>query len=205
MRKIKQHSGLTLIELLVTLTVLGIMVVIGVPQYQRMTATNRSAGSINSLASDLKLARTEAAKRSQVVTLCPSIDGGLTCSNTPNWENGWIVFSDVNRDGVFDNPPDVRVSLNTGLPVGLTLTATRFPDPAVIQYAPSGRLRTVVPDPSPDGTFLLCQTGVADVNVRNTQARGINVTNTGRVSASLDADANDIREDITGANFACPL
>lgn len=200
MRKIKQNTGLTLIELMVTLTVLGIMVAIGVPQYQGMMETNRMAGSINSLASDLKLARTEAAKRSQVVTICASADG-QNCSGNNNWETGWIVFSDQNRLGDFNPGIDFIVSSNSGLSNGLTLTGSGFPNLTFIQYAPAGQLRGAIPR----GTFLLCRTGIADVNIRNTRARGININNTGRVSAARDNSGNFIREDFNGDDFACPL
>jgi type IV fimbrial biogenesis protein FimT len=211
MRKIKHNSGLTLIELLVTLTVLGIMVAIGVPQYQRMTAANRTAGSINALASDLKLARTEAAKRSQVVTICASTPGVDACSGNNNWELGWIVFSDEIGNGNFDPPNDIMVSQNTGLSAGLTLTGDNdFPDPTILQFIPSGELRINNPPDPPDGTFLLCQPGITDANIRNIQARGIIVSNMGRVRAARDdtnpalPDGDDIREDNIGDNFVCP-
>lgn len=195
MRKHTQNSGLTLIELMVTLAVLSAMFMIGVPQFKRMTETNRIAGSINSLVGDLKLARTEAAKRSQIVTLCSSTDQ-LTCANSASWESGWLVFSDENRDTIVDAPNDIMLSRNAGLPTGFTLTDIDFVSPGIIQYLPSGALRGV----DPDGTFILCESANNDVE----RARGINISNMGRVSRAPDLNADKTREDINGADLVCP-
>jgi len=194
MRKHTQNSGLTLIELMVTLGVLSAMFMIGVPQFKRMTETNRIAGSINSLVGDLKLARTEAAKRSQIVTVCSSTNG-LTCANSASWESGWLVFSDENRDTIID-ANDIILSSNAGLPTGFTLSDIDFVSAGIIQYLPSGALRGA----DPDGTFILCESTNNDVE----RARGINISNMGRVSRAPDLNADKTREDIDGNDLACP-
>lgn len=196
MRNIKQNSGLTLIELMVTLTVLATMVAIGVPQYQRMIETNRIAGSINSLAGDLKLARSEAAKRNQVVTVCAS-NNGNTC-NTANWDQGWIVFADQNGDRVV-NVTDTMVAVNTGATPGFAFTDTGFTNPGVLQYAPSGAL-TTTSLAAAGGTFKLCETGINDA----IRARGITINTQGRIRSARDTDASNIREDFNGVDFVCP-
>jgi type IV fimbrial biogenesis protein FimT len=86
-------SGFTLIELLMTITVAAILLAIGVPSFRYVTWANRASSEINGLLGDLQLARGEAIREGQTVTVCASTDGA-TCSNTVNWQTGWIVFSD---------------------------------------------------------------------------------------------------------------
>ena len=195
---IKNNHGFTLIELLVTVAVLVILLVVGVPEYRRMTENNRQVAAINKIVGDLNLARTEAVKRGRTVTLCGSTDGA-TC-NTANWENGWIVFTDLNKDNVVDNGDgDILISRNTALPAGLNLRAVEFDSTSIVQYLPNGQLRDADGDGDADGTFQVCEkTG------DETKARVTNITNLGRVAIGKDTDGNDIREDVEGNDITCP-
>lgn len=74
--------GFTLIELMVALAVLAIVVGIGVPSYQDYVANQRVKTASQSLFMSLLLARSEAIKRNQTVTVSAS-DG--------DWEKGWVV------------------------------------------------------------------------------------------------------------------
>jgi len=58
----KNNRGFTLIELLVTVAVLIVLLVVGVPEYRRMTENNRQVAAINAIVGDLNLARTVAAR-----------------------------------------------------------------------------------------------------------------------------------------------
>jgi type IV fimbrial biogenesis protein FimT len=91
----KTEFGMTLVELLVTVTLVAILLVVGLPSYQSITTTNRMAAEMNALISDLQYARGEAVKEGQPVTMCAS-SNGTACSNSTNWANGWLIFSDAN-------------------------------------------------------------------------------------------------------------
>ncbi|MEW5967274.1 MAG: GspH/FimT family pseudopilin [Pseudomonadota bacterium] len=80
--------GFTLIELVVTLAILGIILTIAIPNFQSMLASNRMASQANDVIAALSLARSEAVKRAAQVTVCASSDGA-TCTGT--WEQGWVV------------------------------------------------------------------------------------------------------------------
>src|SRR6516162_378578 len=84
-------SGITLIELLVTMTVVVILLSIGVPSFRYVTNANRIAGEVNGLLGDLQFARAEAVKEGQTVTVCRSLTG-KSCQDLISWEKGWIVF-----------------------------------------------------------------------------------------------------------------
>jgi type IV fimbrial biogenesis protein FimT len=196
----KNTQGFTLIELLVTVAVVIVLLVMGVPEYQRMTENNRQVSAINSIVGDLNLARSEAVKQGRTVTLCASNDGA-TC-NTSNWEAGWIVFTDLDRDNVVDAGIDVLLSRNGALPSGLTLRTLDFDNDSVVQYLPNGEVRDTDGDDDSDGTFKVCESKNNDPKL----ARAANVSNLGRVSIARDTDAtsDQIRNDINGNNITCP-
>lgn len=82
-------AGFTLIELMVTLAVVGILAAVAVPAMTSLIAGNRLAGASGELASSLQLARSEAIRRNAQVTICASING-TTCTASTDWST-WIV------------------------------------------------------------------------------------------------------------------
>ncbi len=88
-------AGVTLIELLVTISIVAIVAVFGIPSYRSATTANRMAAEINSLTGDLQYARAEAIKEGQPVTVCVSTTG-TRCAGSNTWQSGWIVFADAN-------------------------------------------------------------------------------------------------------------
>lgn len=100
------EAGLTLIELLIVITLMAILMGIGVPSYRYVTTSNRMATEVNSLLGDLQYARSEAARQGEFVAVCAAQSTSTpTCaaSTTANWQNGWIIFSDVNNDGTIQS------------------------------------------------------------------------------------------------------
>ncbi|KQW36095.1 hypothetical protein ASC76_15320 [Rhizobacter sp. Root404] len=70
---------------------------------------------------DLKFARSEAMKRGQPVSICPSTDG-TTCLSDNSWQNGWIVFYDQNASATVDGT-DVILRRRQGWSGGDTFAA----------------------------------------------------------------------------------
>lgn len=92
-------AGFTLIELMVTLSVLAILLTIGIPSLQMFIQNSRLQSQSASLMGDLNYARAEAVRLGSPVAVCASADGA-TCSGALTWETGWVVFNDIN------NPPN---------------------------------------------------------------------------------------------------
>ena len=96
-RRIPSSRGMTLIELLVTLSVLAILLAIGVPAFNQFVVSNRLSAYSSDMLSTLILARSEAIKRNSRVVLCKSADGE-SCTGAGSWNQGWIVFADPNNN-----------------------------------------------------------------------------------------------------------
>jgi len=130
-------SGFTLVELMLTVAIIGIVLGIGLPSFQSMMINNRLTAQANSLVGALNLARSESIKRNKLVVV------GKTGTN---WKDGWEVFQDLNADGS-----------STGEEVFHTYEAISsndlkfsfFPTSKFISYRPDGRS-------DHNGSFFLC-------------------------------------------------
>ena len=90
-----------MVELAIVMTIVAILMAISIPSYKYVTNSNRIAAEINGLLGDMQYARAEAIKEGQTVTVCVSSNAASaapTCTGGTSWQNGWIVFADVNGD-----------------------------------------------------------------------------------------------------------
>jgi type IV fimbrial biogenesis protein FimT len=90
-RRRSSARGFTLIELMVTMTVLAILLSIAAPSFARLMAANRLTTETNELIGSLNLARGEAVRRAQPVS--------IAASSAANYAIGWKIFPDSNGDG----------------------------------------------------------------------------------------------------------
>lgn len=140
-------AGFTLLELMTTLAVAGIMLAVGVPSYLTVVRNNRAATNANELVSALTVARSEAIRRGDRVSLCRS-DDGASCGGT--WEDGWIVFLDGAATDT--GAPVVSQVLGTWpAPNGEASVITRSNggdvDVTWVRFLPRGDTRTTEPLP----------------------------------------------------------
>jgi type IV fimbrial biogenesis protein FimT len=98
-----EQAGLTLPELLVTLTIV-LVIAIGMADFlPRFIQESRMVTAVNGFVSALYLARSEAIKHGRQVVLCPSRDK-TTCGNSLDWPRGWLLFASDNREREPDEP-----------------------------------------------------------------------------------------------------
>lgn len=83
------QRAFTLLELMITLTVMAILLGIAAPSFNNATLGSKLSTYGNNLVASAALARSEAIKRNSVITLCVSSDGS-SCG-TGGWEQGWII------------------------------------------------------------------------------------------------------------------
>ena len=112
----KKHSGFTLIELMITLIIIGVLLVVGVPSLKTFMQGNQLIASTNELISAFHVARSEAIKLNASVTICESTNG-TSCTDpetaTGDWDDGWIVF--VDRADPTVDPVIVTDQIGTGV------------------------------------------------------------------------------------------
>lgn len=87
-KNIKITSGFTLLELIVTISIAGILMAMAIPSFSDMMRNNRLTTYANQMVTSLNIARSEAVKRGVQVT----IRRKSTTSNA--WESGWEIFVD---------------------------------------------------------------------------------------------------------------
>jgi len=106
-----RQSGLTLVELMVTLAVAIILLAVGMPLFTGVVGSNRATTQANTFLAAFKLARSEAVKRATEVSVCSVADPAaspVNCGNQNDWANGILVFTDGGTSGTVDGA-DVRI------------------------------------------------------------------------------------------------
>lgn len=92
MTPVRAARGFTLVELMVTLAIFGLLVGMALPSLEGLLLGPRLGSYANSFNASATLARSEAIKRNASVTLCASADGS-NCATSGDWEQGWIVLA----------------------------------------------------------------------------------------------------------------
>ncbi len=88
--RMKRMSGFTLIEALVTMTVVAVLVSAAVPSFKTSIQNGRLVTQANDLLGALLYARSQAVASTGNVVVCTTTDNS-SCSSAGNWANGWLV------------------------------------------------------------------------------------------------------------------
>ncbi len=131
--------GFTVIELVVTLSVLVLVSTLAAPMYGSILASNQTRSTAYSLVSALSFARSEAVKRNATVSVTPVGAG---------WQEGWEVESGGNILSKREPAPSLVLS---GPLAGVSYQPNgRLTTPGVVLFtvsAATGYTRCVVIDP----------------------------------------------------------
>lgn len=138
------HRGFTIIELMVVLSVAGIVLVYGVPSYNSFVKNGRLSGGVNQLVTAMHLSRSEASKRGVPVVLCTSTSalnaGNESCETSATWSDGWIAFADTDDNGAYNTATDVLVQSQGDQGKRLSISASDEIS-QLITYLPNGFAR----------------------------------------------------------------
>lgn len=118
--------GFTLVELMVVIAIAGILTALALPSFSTAIRNSRLAGATNEFIGAVNLARSEAVRTNRGGTVCASSNGS-SCGSS--WADGWIVFADLNRNGVVDADETVvryQQSLRGLAIAGASSTSFRF-------------------------------------------------------------------------------
>jgi type IV fimbrial biogenesis protein FimT len=185
------EAGFTLVELITVMVVAGILLAIAIPNFKDVLRNHRLATTANEIVTTLTLARSEAIKRGQRVTVCRSnnsVQADVPGTPVPScvttaggWETGWISFVDSNANGV-RNAGELLLKVHEPLQGDFTLrTGGNFTN--AISYLSNGTSRGGGGGLGSD-TFRLCDSrGVSF-------AYGVAVISTGRAKSEKGAVAS---------------
>ncbi len=178
------QSGFTLYELLTTMLIVGVVLTLGVPNLLEFRQNSRMSAAANDLHSSFHTARTEASRSKSNVTICASnnsMSDNPTCAG--EFEDGWIVFHDLNGDiavdageSIFRSFPAVNQDINITSSAG---TADYF------AFGPTGQGRGTVASvgsPPVDRLILCDGRGNAVAPGGRSSARMLIVTPLGRAT-----------------------
>jgi type IV fimbrial biogenesis protein FimT len=120
-------------EALIAMAVIAILVAVAVPAWSRARAAANTGLVRANLASSILDAVRHAAIAGSEVVVCPARANG--CDRSTSWDNGWLVFADINGNRAPD-PNETRLASRGPLPdeVHLRTTAGR----TKVVFQPSG-------------------------------------------------------------------
>lgn len=178
-------KGFTLIELMISVSLVSILTSIAIPNFNEFMSRMRVDNEIYQLQRLLLIARNSAINTNQNVTVCP-IDVNSNCST--DWQKNIIVFIDTNNDNTYS--PDLNeviirrktsVKINDRLQYGLRRSR--------IKFAPTGRTTGW----GSNGTLKYCPQGLPEFS------RAIVIATSGRFYSSTDID-NDGKDETRNGN-----
>lgn len=156
-----RRHGMTLVELLVAMAILGLLLVFAPGAYADWMAAQQVANEAHLLAETLQLARSEAIKHGYRVNVCKSADG-RHCDAHAAWQSGWIMYADENRSGDVDEEESV-IRREPAAPPGIGISANR-PVADYVSYTPLGHAR-MLNGALQMGTFVVCKRGQQAIHV----------------------------------------
>jgi type IV fimbrial biogenesis protein FimT len=181
--KKRTQAAFTLMELMVVMSIAGVLLVLTVPNIQSFLKNNKMTGAANDVLTAVTLARNEAIKLQVPVAVCasnnPKAGDGAACSTDAF--SGWIVWVDTDNDGLHQAGERI-IAAHDAFDASI---ATKADNQYIVSYAATGFTQ-----PSPGGRAATTQIAICD-DRGNTATGGtqsaaravtINVTGRGRVT-----------------------
>jgi type IV fimbrial biogenesis protein FimT len=137
-----QTNGFSLIEVMTTCSIVGILLAISSPSYTRLLAENERDNFLSLLKTNLVFTRIFAIKNNSNVTLCPLTSGRCT----KEWHKDIFIFADFNSNQELDGE-DYILKVVDRVKETHTLTYPRI----AVTYRADGSL-----DGFQSGSFIYC-------------------------------------------------
>lgn len=159
----QKHVGFSLLELLVTLALLTLLVMTGLPLLRNSIHASRVTTEVNAMVRAVHVARSEAVKRAGQAVICPSLDGTQCAPDIHAWNTGWLVFANSDNDSPAQVDEDEDILVYHPVSPGILVRSNR------VSFA----FRTYLKRSS-NGTLIFCPA------VPGSEARAVVISYTGR-------------------------
>ncbi len=146
------------------MAIVAILLATAIPTFKNYGWNLRMKTAIDSLQMDLNLARSRAISHNTQTVICPATDK-TNCSGYSEWQNGWMVFTDLNGD--HNRQKGEPLLKYTDAVAFLTISSSR--SRSYLRFFPNGTA------PGSNITILFCDRRGAE------KAGNIVVSNSGRI------------------------
>ena len=121
----KRQNGFSLVELIIAIFLLSILIGVGAPAFIGLAQNNAMAEISNRFMSSIIVTRSEALSRNTEVVMCQLNDSGTACDVDEAWEDGWVIWVDLDNDTqIDDGPGDLEIiKREVALDNGYTINA----------------------------------------------------------------------------------
>lgn len=185
-------GGLTLLELLVTLSVLATLLLLGLPAFNGLLAREQRTAAMNQILGAVQFARAAAIRYRGRTLLCPSNSTGEPrCGKRDEWHTGALVFLDRNGNARRDVTEAVLLRV-PGWHNGSRIRWRAFRNRSYLAFRPEG-----VTDWQ-NGAFTWCPPA-GD----STPPLQVVLNGAGRTRTAQDSDGDGIPEDSRGEPIRC--
>jgi len=99
----RDQTGFTALELIVTMAIIAVLLTMGVPAMENYSWNLRMKTAMDQLQTDLNQARGHSISHNSQTIICPATENS-NCSGQSDWQNGWIIFTDLNGDRQKQDP-----------------------------------------------------------------------------------------------------
>lgn len=141
MRSWHRAKGISLLELMVTLAIVGIGMMIALPAYQGLLDRNRLETQAQEFQAAYNYARSEAIRLNRFVVLCQSNDGTVCAAPSSGRWNGWLVRASGATLGA-ETGPVLRAMQFQNSQVVVTAAFALATSGHAIRFNPQGLVRS---------------------------------------------------------------
>ena len=184
----KLSQGFTLIELIVTLALIGLLAGLASNSWTSLISSTRHTGVINDTHRMFALARSYSVTQRVLTTICP-LSASLTC--TDNWNNPVSVFPDRDND---KRPDGARIHKVFDLAKGHSKLYSRTAGRGYFQLSPNGMSHGTM------GSLVVCSLSGGDSAEISYLALNIG----GRLRHLRDDNGDRVIKLPWGVSLTCP-
>jgi len=165
----RSTRGFTLVELMIVLTIAGILMVVGAPALSDFVADQRVRTVTSDIAAEIAFARVKAIEQSRRVFMERT---------GADWKDGWRIYADLNNDGNYDAGEELKVF--DGFPAGnlvvCSVVAGAASNVASYSFRPDGRVAQGAGAGATDGIYV--------IDTMHNKIRGLRFGTSGRATVS---------------------